>query len=96
MGPPNFLPFLLYLKAEYYILYVLIVDRLHGFTIGMTDRDPRTNHWPLNSPFLECATHGAVGRGQSVELTCKLPLYTWGRYLFVAANVEGYFHLVEI
>ncbi|KAI0235811.1 hypothetical protein LSAT2_013678 [Lamellibrachia satsuma] len=62
----------------------------------MTDHDPRPNHWPLDSPFLKCAAHGAVGRGQSVDVTCTLPLYAWGRYLFVAANVNGYFHLFEI
>ncbi|KAK2148757.1 hypothetical protein NP493_3151g00003 [Ridgeia piscesae] len=32
-----------------------------------------------------------------VNLTCAVPLYAWGRYLFVAANAsENIFHLAEV
>ncbi|KAK2152093.1 hypothetical protein NP493_2529g00006, partial [Ridgeia piscesae] len=36
------------------------------------------------------------GCGDSVTLTCVTPMYAWGRYLFVAARVDQYFHLAEV
>ena len=50
----------------------------------------------MKSPFVMCATHGAVGKGITVALTCEKSRDVRGRYLFVAANVKGYFHLAEV
>ena len=51
---------------------------------------------PLKSQFVTCATHGPVGRGLTVNLTCEKSRDVRGRYLFVAANVDRYFHLAEV
>ena len=81
--------------------------RLINFTIGLANQQPTTN--PLASPFQLCATHGRlVGSnpqcvqdspvplpGASVTLRCT-PTYARGRYLFIAAHVDTYFHLSEV
>ena len=81
--------------------------RLKNFTIGLTDLHPYPNLDPLKSPFQLCTTHGALGNescdsgsqhipGTAASLTCAALLYAWGRYLFIAANVDTYFHLTEV
>ena len=81
--------------------------RLINFTIGLANQQPTSD--PLASPFRLCATHGRlVGSnpqcvqdspvpvpGASVTLSCT-PTYARGRYLFIAAHVDTYFHLSEV
>ena len=81
--------------------------RLINFTIGLANQQPTTD--PLASPFRLCATHGRlVGSnpqcvqdspvpvpGASVTLRCT-STYARGRYLFIAAHVDTYFHLSEV
>ncbi|KAI0219914.1 hypothetical protein LSAT2_028559 [Lamellibrachia satsuma] len=69
---------------------------LRSFIVGLTDQDPRTGNGPLNSPFLTCATHGGIGTGETVNLTCTPPLCARRRYLFMAANVNEFFYVTEI
>ena len=63
----------------------------------MTDVDPRSvSGGPLTSQFVTCATHGSVGKGLTVALTCEKSKDVRGRYLFVAANVKSCFNLAEV
>ncbi|KAI0237738.1 hypothetical protein LSAT2_011676, partial [Lamellibrachia satsuma] len=63
----------------------------------LTDQDLRTVKGPISDvPFLKCATYGRLLRAQIVSLTCEHPRYARRRYLFVAANVAGFFHLREV
>ena len=72
-------------------------DRLINFTVSLTDQDLRTVKGPISDvPFLKCATYGRLLRSQIVSLTCEHPRYARRRYLFVAANVAGFFHLSEV
>ena len=43
-----------------------------------------------------CATHGAMGNVSAVNISCDIQQDPRGRFLFVAANVDGYFHLYEV
>ena len=43
-----------------------------------------------------CATHGAMGNVRTVNISCEIQQDARGRFLFVAANVDGYFHLAEV
>ena len=79
-----------------YLYRFLTARRLLNFIVGLTDQDPRTGNGPLKSPFLKCAEHGGIGAGETVSLTCTPPLYARRRYLFVAANVNEYFHMREV
>jgi len=97
-----------YIK-QYYLdeLFYISEIRLINFTIGLTDQLPTT--YPLASSFQLCATHGGlVGSnpqcegdgpvpvpGASVTLSCT-PTYARGRYLFIAAHVQTFFHLSEV
>ena len=79
---------------------------INSFTVVLTETRPDKNNYPLKAPFLLCATHGEVGKrgcdktsrltGASVTLPCDTPMYAWGRYLFVEARVDAYFHLAEV
>ena len=80
-----------------------IADRLDYFTIGLTDIKPGnvlSGVWittvlgPLDSVFLNCSTHGQLGKGQTIDLPCALP-FPRGRYLFVAAK-SGYSQNYEL
>ena len=63
----------------------------------MTNFDPTSGSGgPLKSPFVMCATHGAVGKGITVALACEKSRDVRGRYLFVAANVKNFFNLAEV
>ena len=74
-----------------------MAHRLRSFSVGLTDYDPRTNDGPLNSPFQICATHNdLLAVLEAISLKCAATLYAWGRYLFVAASVNEYFHLGEV
>ena len=96
------------LLEDYYLceLFKISERRLRNFTVGLTDTRPGKNNYPLKAPFLLCATHGKVGArgcnktsrltGASVTLPCDTPMYAWGRYLFVEARVDRYFHLAEV
>ena len=64
--------------------------------MGVTDNDPRINKNPVASPFLLCAQHGRMLDGESISLNCTHPLYARRRFLFIAANVDGVFHLTEV
>ena len=75
---------------------LLFSDRLRSFIIGLTDHDPRTGVSPLDAPFIKCASHGAMGDVHTVDLMCDTPMYAWGRFLFVAANVVDFFNLGEV
>ncbi|KAI0240458.1 hypothetical protein LSAT2_008806, partial [Lamellibrachia satsuma] len=70
--------------------------RIKNFTVGLTDLDPRIGNSPLKLPYLICATHGPLGRFETVSLMCTHPLYARRRYLFVDANVDIHFHLAEV
>ena len=72
------------------------VDRLLNFTVGLTDQKPNNGSGQFNSPFLKCATHGEIGRFETVSLNCTHPLHAWRRYLFLAANVRNNFLLMEV
>ena len=78
-------------------MVLVISEHLLNFTVGVTDVDPRSvSGGPLTSQFVTCATHGPVGRGLTVALTCEKSRDVRGRYLFVAANVVNSFHLAEV
>ena len=86
----------MYIFLLCYLYRFLTARRLLNFTVGLTDQDPRTGNGPLKSPFLKCATHGGIGAGETVSVTCTPPLYARRRYLFVAAKMDRYFHMREI
>ena len=84
--------------------FIISITQLHDLVDWHT---PQYEIYPLESPFQQCTKHGQLGRrrckkhlpplpGASVTLTCVTPMYAWGRYLFVAAGVYGYFHLAEV
>ena len=77
---------------------LFVASRLQSFTIGLTDHDPRNGHEPLNLPFHECASHsGQMQSGEAITVTCKDPMNTRGRYLFISAIAEDrFFHLAEV
>ena len=75
---------------------ILFTDRLRSFTIGLTDHDPQNGVSPLDSPFVKCASHGAMGDVLTVDIMCETPIDATGRYLFVAANVVDFFSLGEV
>ncbi|KAI0220797.1 hypothetical protein LSAT2_027732 [Lamellibrachia satsuma] len=70
--------------------------RLKSFKVGLTDLDPKIGNTPLKLPHLICATHGPLGRAETVSLTCTHPIYERRRYLFVYASVHSHFHLAEV
>ena len=37
-----------------------------------------------------------MGDVRTVDLVCETPMYAWGRYLFVAANVSEFLNLGEV
>ena len=47
-----------------------------------------------------CATHGAMGNVSAVNISCEVQQVARGRFLFVAANVDGYsictWHIMDI
>ena len=43
-----------------------------------------------------CATHDAMGNVSAVNISCEMQPDAPGRFLFVAANVDGFFHLAEV
>ena len=67
---------------------------MRNFTVGMTDIEPRIGNDPLNSAFVKFGSHGALGDGGRIALNTTQDVQ--GRYLFVAATVDGYFHLREV
>ncbi|KAI0238667.1 hypothetical protein LSAT2_010606, partial [Lamellibrachia satsuma] len=73
-----------------------ITDRLLNFTIGLMDHDPRSDNEPMDRPFTMCATHGAMGDVSAVNISCDIQQDARERLLFVAAKVDGYFHLYEV
>ncbi|KAI0217692.1 hypothetical protein LSAT2_030568 [Lamellibrachia satsuma] len=73
-------------------------NRLQSFTIELTDHDPRNGQGPPNLPFHECASHsGQMQSGETISVTCKDPMNTRGRYLFISAiTIHSVFHLAEV
>ena len=77
---------------------LFVAHRLQSFTIELTDHDPRNGQGPPNLPFHECASHsGQMQSGETISVTCKDPMNTRGRYLFISAIAErSVFHLAEV
>ena len=75
-----------------------VARRLRSFIVGLTGHDPRKHDGPLHSSYQTCGGHnGTMTLGKVVNLACAVPLYAWGRYLFVAAKAaHGFFHLAEV
>ncbi|KAI0229490.1 hypothetical protein LSAT2_020086, partial [Lamellibrachia satsuma] len=74
-----------------------LTDKLINFTVGLTDQNLATFSGSISDlPFLKCATHGTLGRAQSVSLSCEHSRYARRRFLFVAAKVNGFFHVSEV
>ena len=70
-----------------------------SFIVGLSDHDPREQAGgPLHSSYQTCAEdYRPKNSDEVVDVTCTVPLYAWGRYLFVAVSAtKGSFHLAGI
>ena len=73
--------------------YICSWERLHDFTVGVTDVRATPSLGPDKSPYELCAAHpGAFG--DSVNLTCS-PAVT-GRFLFIQLEPNGMLTLCEV